>query len=213
MIFLDRNITTKEHQKWWKNRKINWETAYLDTWNHPHRRVILHMLNEIEWRSLIEIGVGAGANLKAIIKNLQGKQLGGIDISDGAIVSCKKTFPNGIFFVSKADDILMSDKSTDVTLVDMVYIYVQPRHIKKHLKELIRITRNYVVICEFHHKNPIKRFIFLLKSGLHIHNWDKLLKKSGFYDIISMKLTKDDWPESKKHEDYCSVFLAKVPKK
>ena len=213
MIILNRNITTKEHRNWWKKRKIDWEQAYLSTWNHPHRQAILYMLSQIHWKSLIEIGVGAGGNLKAIIKNLPGKQLGGIDISEDAIVSCKKTFPNGVFFACPADDILMSDKSTDVALSDMMYIYVSPRDIKKHLKELKRITRNYVVLCEFHHTNPIKRFIFLLKSGFHIYNWNKLLKKNGFYDILTYKLTADDWPGSKKHEDFCSVFLAKVPQK
>ena len=201
--------TTKSQTKYWKRRSIDWNKAYLETWDHPHRYLISIALNTFQWRSLIELGCGGGANLKNILQVIGGKQLGGIDVNKDAIEFCEKTFKGGIFRVGSVEDILMSDKSCDVLLSDMTYIYVGPFKIKKCINELRRIARNRVLLCEFYEPNWFKRIILYLKSGYFSHNWPKLLKKYGFYDIIVMKLPKDAWGGLQ--AKYCHIIKAKPP--
>lgn len=204
--------STEEHKKYWKNRKIDWKISYLDTWDHPHRKVLVYMLSRIPWISLVEIGCGSGANLKQIIKTLPNKQLGGIDINKDAINLAKETFKGGLFFICSADNIMMSDKSTDILLSDMTLIYVDNWNIKKYLKEIKRITRKYVVLCEFHHSNWFMRIWLKWTSGYNAYNWKKLLQDNDFYDIIEYKLSEEDWPGGNPQKTFGSIFVAKVPK-
>lgn len=204
--------TTKSQTRYWVDRKIDWNKEYFATWNHPHRFIITALLNTFDWYSLLEVGCGAGANLANILKHLKGKQLGGVDLNPDAIEECKKSFKGGMFKVSSADDLMMSDKSIDVILSDMVYIYVGPFQIGRYIKELRRLTRKQVVLCEFYEKNPLKRLIMYLKTGYFFHNWPKLLKKYGFYDITILKLPASAWPGGLQ-EKFCYIVKAKAPKK
>jgi ubiquinone/menaquinone biosynthesis C-methylase UbiE len=202
--------TTKSQARYWQRRKIDWDEHYLRTWEHPHRYLITIALNTFEWRSLMEIGCGGGANLKNIIATLKGKQVGGIDINPDAIALCEKTFKGGVFRVGNADNLMMSDKSSDVLLADMTYIYVGPFKIGKHIKELRRVARKQIVLFEFHEKSWWKRILLYLKTGYFAHNWPKLLKKYGFYDIIVMKMPKEAW-EPGLQTKYAYLIKAKSP--
>lgn len=204
--------TTKSQSKWWGNRVLDWKTSYLDTWNHPHRYLITAALNTFDWQSLMEMGVGGGANLKNIITLLKGKQVGGVDVSPTAIQFCEDNFKGGVFKVGSTEDLMMSDKSADVILSDMTYIYVGPFKIKKNIKELRRVARNRILLCEFYIKSPIQRLLLYLKSGYFAHNWPKLLKKYGFWDIVIMKLPKEAWPGGLQ-EKYCYLIKARPPKR
>lgn len=204
--------TTANNLEYWKNRKIDWKAHY-GNWNHPHRYVITGILKIFDWISLMELGVGAGANLFNITKGIPGRQLGGIDISQDAIDFCNKHFINGQFRVGSGDDILMSEKSTDVMLTDMCLIYVNPKDIKKYLSEIKRVARNYVVFCELHSSSLWNRLAVKINEGYNVYNYDKLLKKMGFYDIIKYKLRKEDWPESDLQQKFGYIFLAKVPRR
>lgn len=210
-----RNYTTNQHLKWWTNRKIDWKTDYLDTWNHPHRNVISAILATFSWLSLIEIGCGSGANLINILKKFTGKkmQLGGVDVNPEAIELAKKTFTDGLFKVCQGNDVMLSDKSTDVVLTDMTLIYVGPTKIDSYIEELKRIGRNHVVLCEFHSTNPFKRLWLKVYSGYNAHNYKKLLEKHGFYDISSYKLAPADWPEGTYQKDFGYIFIARIPKR
>lgn len=204
--------TTKSQTKYWQDRKIDWKEAYFKTWNHPHRYLITGLLGTFSWTSLMEIGVGGGANLANILRNLKGKQLGGVDVNEDAIELCRKQFNGGVFKVGPADDLMMSDKSADVILSDMTYIYVGPLEIHKCIKEVRRVARKRVLLCEFHETNPFKRLYYYFKSGYFFHNWPKLLKKYGFYDINIIKLPKDAWPGGLQ-EKHCYLIQAKPPKR
>ena len=204
--------TTKSHSEYWKRRSIDWNKAYLETWQHPHRYLISIALNTFDWRSLMEVGCGGGANLKNIITTLKGKQVGGIDVSKDAINFCEEVFKGGVFRVGNAEDILMSDKSSDVMLSDMTYIYVGPFKIMKCLKELRRIARTKVVLFEFYEPSLIKRVLLYFKTGYFAHNWPKLLKKLGFYDIIIMKMPEQAWDKGLQTK-YAYLIKATPPKR
>ena len=206
-----RNYTTKQHAKWWLNRKIDWKKEYLDTTNHPHRFFILDILKNLRFISIMELGCGSGPNLVNIIRYFKGKQIGGVDINPEAIALANKTFNGGVFQVSPLDNIMMSDKSTDISLTDMTLIYIGGRRIKAHLKEIKRITRDYVVLCEFHSESWWDRSVLWLKTGYFAHNYKKLLNKLDFYDIKYIKMPKEAWPDDPLQDKFRFVIVAKLP--
>lgn len=206
-------MKTKKHIEYWKNRKIDWKTSYLDTWNHPHRNVISHVLSTFPWMSLFEIGCGSGANLVNIIKRYPHKQLGGVDINSDAIELARQTLQGGFFKVGSALDLMVSDDAVDVTLSDMCLIYVDPSKIDTALGEIKRITRNHVIFCEFHSKSFYDRIKLRLTSGYHAYNYEKLLEKHGFYDIETYKLTEEMWPGGNPQKTFGFIIKAKVPKR
>jgi ubiquinone/menaquinone biosynthesis C-methylase UbiE len=207
------NITTKQWTNWWNERQIDWKTAYLDTWNHPHRNMIVEALASFRWFSLLEIGCGPGANLVNIVKHFKDVQLGGIDINKDAIDLARQYLNGALLKVGSSEDIMMSDNSVDVVLTDMSLIYVDPFKIKKVLKEIKRVGRGYVVFSELASDNYWEQGKLFFESGLHAHNYKKLLEENGFYDILKIKIMPEDWPNSVKQQKYGYIILAKIPKR
>ena len=202
-----RRYTTEQNKKYWEKRKLGWED-YLNTADHPHRHFISHILKQLNWLSLIEIGCGSGPNLANIVKNIPGKQLGGVDINPEAIELCKKTFKGGHFKVSSADNMMMTDKGTDIVLSDMFLIYIGPFKIKKYLTELKRVSRNNVVLVEYHSKSWWKRQWLRVFSGRHAYDYKKLLQGMGFYDITMVKMPEF---EIDNEQRFRYLIIAKTP--
>lgn len=128
-------------------------------------------MKNLSWFSLIEIGCGAGANLANIARNFNDRQLGGVDVNKDAIEVANKALTGAHLQVGRGDDVMMSDDSTDIVLSDMYLIYVGPRKIKEHLKEMRRLARKYVILCEFHSNSWWKRLYVRFKSGYHAHDY------------------------------------------
>lgn len=205
--------TTKTHQDYWKNRQIDWQKEYISTWNHPHRIVIAQLLKKMQWNALFEAGCGGGANLVQIIHTIKDKQLGGSDINAEAIALAEKSFIGGAFFVCPNDDIMMSDKSSDVILSDMNLIYTGRDKIDKTLEEFKRVARSWLVLCEFDSESWFKRLWVKLISGYNVYDYKKELDKHGYYDIVKYRLSNQHWPgsEGTYQEGLRSIIIAKVP--
>lgn len=186
--------TTKDHITYWKNRNINWKTSYFDTWQHPHRKLIVEALGHTYGSSLLEVGCGAAANLYAARQQFPGVEVGGVDISAEAIAEAKRQIPDGLFDVQSADSLFFADNSVDVILSDACLIYIEPKLIKKTLSGFKKVARKNIVLCEFHSENPIKRALLRYKTGYFAHNYRKLLSELGFYDIEITKIPKEAWP-------------------
>jgi ubiquinone/menaquinone biosynthesis C-methylase UbiE len=201
--------TTKHQTKYWKERKIDWKQAYQSTVDHPHRKLISAMLRSIPFVSLWEVGVGGGANLIRVIKDMPNKQLGGSDVSEEAVALCKETFKNGLFHVESGDNLMMSDKSVDVILSDMCLIYVDPLKIDDYLREFKRVTRNYVVICEFHSKSWWKRQWARLQ-GYHVYDYQRRMEKLGYFNIQVQHIPEELWPGTDKNTEFRSLITARV---
>ena len=188
--------TTTQHKKYWRDRKIDWDKSYLATWDHPHRKLIIHALKLFPWFSLWEVGCGPGANLVKITNELPGHQLGGSDISEDAINLARKTFVGGKFHIEPSDDVMLSDFAVDVVLSDAHLIYYGPTKIKAVLKEMIRVSRGYIVLCEYYERNLWKRLMIRWKTGYNAYNYPRLLEKLGCYSIRTVKIPESYWPDT-----------------
>lgn len=149
---------------------------------------------------------------KEHFKNLQ---LGGSDVNADAVTLAGKSIGGGKFRVESAEDILLSDKAVDVMLSDATLIYIDPFKIDRVMKELTRVTRDRILLCEFHSDNLWKRWVFRLKTGYNAYNYKKLLEKHGAYDIQMVKIPPAMWPGCQKGDgwyDFGYIFLARLPK-
>ena len=205
--------TTKYYKDWWNFRKIDWKKSYLDTWNHPHRDMIVWVLGSFRWNSLIEMGCGPGPNLVKIVKEFKNKQLGGVDINADAIKLANETIAGAYLKVGSVENSMMSDNSADVILTDMCLIYMDNSKIGKVLKELKRIGRSRIVLCEFHSESLFKRLKFKRKTGYNAYNYKKLLQRYGFYDIILKKIPEEAWPGGEPQKTFGYIITAKIPRK
>lgn len=186
--------TTKHHEKYWRNRKIDWKKDYFDTHGHPHRELILRAMARYRFGSVFEIGCASGPNLLRMHYAFPGVQLGGCDISADAINSARLNVPFAHLDVCAADNVFMSDKSIDMVVTDACLIYVGRRKIHKTLEEIKRITRRSIVLCEFHSPSFFQRTRLYLQSGYYAYNWKKLLEKHGFFNISIQKIPQKVWP-------------------
>jgi len=203
--------STQQHKDYWANRKIDWNQSYLSTWNHPHRQLIVAALKSIGWTSLWEVGCACGPNLVKITKEFQGKQLGGSDVNPDAIALAEETFKGARFHVESAEDLLLSDKSVDVVLSDASLIYIGPQKIHKVMNELTRISRNHILLCELHCTSWWKRFMYRIKTGYNMYDYEKLLKEYGCYNVQIVKIPKEYWPGTP-WEEHGYIILANVIK-
>ena len=186
-------FNTEKHKKFWKERKIDWQKEYLDTWTHPHRNIIISLLSSFHWNSLWEVGCGPGPNILRILKSFSGKQLGGSDVNAEAIELANKTFVGGRFHVESVEDMLLSDCSSDVVLSDAALIYIDPFRIKKAIHEIVRIANDRIILCEFNSKNVWKRWLFRIQTGYNAYDYKKLLEDAGCYDVQMVKITPEFW--------------------
>lgn len=216
---------TSFQKKFWAERKINWEQDYMlavdpvsgkPMWNHPHRALIIAALRTFHWISLWEVGCGAGANLVKIAVDFKINpehqlQIGGSDVNPDAIEAARKFLVGGKFHVESTEDMLLSDDATDVVLSDATLIYIDPFKIKKVIKELVRVSRNRIVLCEFHSTNWLDRWMLRLKTGYNAYNYVKLLEEEGCYDIQVVKMPKELW-DGFPWQPWGAVLIANVPK-
>lgn len=207
-LFFWRRYTTKQNANYWANRKLGWR-EYLETADHPHRQYITHILSQLNFISLIEIGCGSGPNLASIARNLKGKQLGGVDINPEAIAVANSYFKGGQFRVGDAADMMMTDKGADIILSDAFLIYIGPFKIRKYLREMKRVGRNNIVLCEYHSTSWWKRQLLRVFSGRHSYNWKKLLRSEGFYDITLLKMPQF---EEDNEQEFRYLIVARIPK-
>src|SRR3990167_5836020 len=182
--------TTSWHRKWWKARKIDWNQAYMNP-AHPHRQLIVDKLKGFGiFRSVLEVGCAAGANLYKIKQNFPGSDVGGIDWNADAIEEAKRMLPKAsVLQVGEADDIYISSKGADIVLSDMCFIYLSKAIFQRAIREAKRVARVGIIFCEFNETHWLKRLAIKLSTGYNAYDYRKELERAGFHDIEIQKLT------------------------
>ena len=200
---------TKYFRRYWKERVIDWKQAYF-TPDHPHRQLIIDALRVFTFRSVLEVGCGAGANLYRIKKEFPHSDIGGIDWSEDAISAARESLPRAsILQVGEAGDVYVSDKGSDILISDMCYIYFDRINFIKALVEAKRVAKNGVIFCEFHHKSWFKRLLLKIATGYNAYDYEKELKLLGFHDIRMKKIQEQDWPGGEPQKSFGWVISAK----
>lgn len=201
--------TTNYFRKYWQKRKIDWAKAYM-TPEHPHRSLIIDKLKDFKFKTVLEVGCGAGANLYRIKTIFPWVDVGGIDWNAEAIETAKIYLPKvAVLQVGEASDIYLSHKGTDILLSDMCFIYMDKKNFRKALREAKRVAKFGIVFCEFHHSNWFMRKALKLGTGYNAYDYKKELEREGFYDIKMTKIKEEHWPGGEPQKSYGWVISAK----
>lgn len=192
----------KEERRDWNIKTPDWITGYWKSSNHPHRTQIIVELKKLEFKSLLEVGCNAGANIQRIRKEfkLDDNDLAGVDVNDDAIRFVQKKLPDIIWRIGNAKDLPFIDKEYDVVLADAVLMYADPTEVEKILSEMNRVAKKAIIICDWDGENDE------IRDGHWCRNYEKLLKEMGF-QVNKIKIKK--WPtKSGNWEKHGYIFVA-----
>jgi ubiquinone/menaquinone biosynthesis C-methylase UbiE len=199
--------TEQEHLSYWSTRKMDWKSCYLDTWEHPHRQMIVDALRSFEFDSVLEVGCAAGANLFRIQREFPQVRLSGTDVNAEAI-EVARHFLIGDLRIGTLAQAGFPDQSADVVLTDMVLIYVA--EIEQTLAQIRRLARKHIVLCEFHSKRPWERVALKLATGYRARDYPALLRRHGWRDIEVAKIPRELWPGGRPQRRFGYVITASV---
>jgi ubiquinone/menaquinone biosynthesis C-methylase UbiE len=193
-------IGDKSDEIYWRYKSFfnsDWRNGYLDlnADTHPHRKFLLNKLTHLNLiNSILEVGCANGINLRMINKKIPGIELEGFDInkkalSEGVNILKRKNITNIRLKHQSAKNLGSYDTGQfEVVLCDAVLMYIGPNNIKQVLKEIVRISKKSVIICE-QHTNGNSFY-----DDKWIHNYDVLLKNiSGIQSVIFHSISDDIW--------------------
>ena len=170
-------IGTEAQEKWWARRHLNkskdwnlilhtdgdddWVAGYWDSRDHGHRAFLLERISEYcPFSSLLEVGCNCGPNLYLLAGKYPYVNFNGVDINARAIEKGNELMKtegisNVRSSVARADDLSQfPDKSFEVTFTNSLLMYIGPDKIVPVITEMLRVTRNALVLLERHCFQP-----------------------------------------------------------
>lgn len=143
--WLKRPLNDK-HLDW--NLAKNWIEDYWQSQSHPHRQLILNVLKELEFDSLLELGCNCGPNLALISKTFPGKRLLGIDIEPRVIERAKDEVRETHFQLGNITNLPWDTQSVDVVLADATFMYLDDEELRLALNEIERVVKGTVIVID-----------------------------------------------------------------
>jgi SAM-dependent methyltransferase len=103
--------------------------------------------NKFDFRSVLEIGCGAGRNLQLIQEMYPLVSLSGLDVSNQCIKESREAIPNIDFYCYSAEKIPLDDNSIDIVL--SVHALEQMNNIlPRAIREICRVSRHGLLLFE-----------------------------------------------------------------
>jgi ubiquinone/menaquinone biosynthesis C-methylase UbiE len=172
--------------------------------NHPHRQFLMEKIEAFSpISSILEIGCSYGPNLYLIAKKFPNAKIEGIDINPRAVqigneLFIKEGISNVKLLVGKADELdQFQDKSFDIVFTDAVLLYIAPDKIRKVIREMIRVTRQALILVEWHceHQDKDPFSLGVYHFGHWKRNYLNLLKQFVPKEKIRViKIPEQLWP-------------------
>ncbi len=188
----------RENQ-YWLDRNPETIYKYWETLNHPHRKLILDILQKKfpRLKSLLEVGCGCGPNLKNISIKFPQVNLAGIDINKYAIFKAREhlTYPENFqkdatLVIAPSYQIPFNDKTFDIILTDAVLMYLSINKVKQTIEEFKRVAKKGLILIELNGKSKIGE----LQNGYWCRDYKSLLESYGF-KVVKQKIPKEIWSE------------------
>ena len=173
----------------------NWTKISLGSKDLSHRdQIVLSITSFDSVQSVLEIGCAAGPNLRRLREKLPSIQLVGIDINKQAISTANKYFRSVNddkvnLFVKRADQLAdFRDKSFDVVFSLAVLLYIPPDSINQVVADMIRLSRNGVVLIEYHLEGADEGFF---DSGCWVYNYSTIIRRQ--FPEANINIQKSDF--------------------
>lgn len=150
-----------------------WAPAFSkDPWQkkiHPQHAWIREKLKKVKPRSILEVGCGFGRNIKFLIESgFEPKTITGVDISSNMLRKARRYVKDTNVTLQLADvrSLPFQDESFAVVLVHGVLMHVEAKDVQKALFEIVRVTKQCVILVEQNYNGNEYTFV---------HNYQKLL--------------------------------------
>lgn len=180
---IDGILGSKSDELFWKFCHFfdrNWPKRYIsnDSLNHPHRKLLIKEIIKFSpFENVLEVGCASGPNLCLLAEKFPDVNFYGIDVSKNAISEGEDFFKGkglkNVFLKNFSADQLenFADKSMDIVFTDAAIIYVGKDQIEKVFREMMRITKKAIILCEQHTGG--KSFY----DDKWAHNYEEIIKK------------------------------------
>jgi len=202
--FLDKILGAKADELFWKFHHFfdkDWAQSYISdgSLNHLHRKLLVEKISEYSpLKNVLEVGSASGPNLYLLANKFPKTNFYGIDISASAIYQGKhfleKHGKKNVFLrmasIFQLED--FKDKSMDIVFSDAVLLYVGPNKVVSVLKEMIRVAKKAIILCEQHTSDES------FYDDKWIHNYHQVIEKNipnakiNFTKIIG-EIWQGDW--------------------
>jgi pseudaminic acid biosynthesis-associated methylase len=112
-------------------------------------RAFRTMLDGLDLESVLEIGCNRGHNLVAIDAVAPDAQLAGIEPNPYALDLARAALPTATLIEGRADTLPYGDRAFDLVFTAGVLIHVPPQSLDGVLREIVRVSRRYVLAVEY----------------------------------------------------------------
>jgi pseudaminic acid biosynthesis-associated methylase len=160
-------------------------------------RKILNATQSVE--SFVELGCNIGLNLQALNEINNNFKLCGYEINKVAAQKARDLNIATIVDGTILDEI--SDIQYDVSFTKGVLIHINPEELNKVYDNLYRLSRKYILVCEYYDPNPVavqyrgngERLFKRDFAGELIDKYNLVLIDYGFVYHRDVNYPRDDW--------------------
>ena len=151
--------------------------------------IILDALKGRRFETILEMGCGAGHNLKVIKEKYPKTKLWGYDIDETRVEEAKK-IPDTIVEIGDftEKETPFKDKKFDIVLMMATLIYISPEKMIQTMENIKKSAKKEVILIEIHSLDRIIYKIYFLRD------YERLLKENGFKNIKLKKIPRWLWP-------------------
>lgn len=157
----------------------SWADTFMeDNWQvqtHVQHQWILQKIKDVKPKHILEIGCGFGRNIKFLINNgINPKKITGVDISPKMIKHANKYIANNSIrlLVADACNLPFRHREFDLILIHGVFMHVPPKEIQKVIKEVLRVSKKYIINVEQNYNGNKYTFV---------HNYKKIYEDNKAY--------------------------------
>ena len=165
MTFL-KNISTTKEEKFWsskfgseyleRNKFSNQELdqLYINNFGISRSWLNKEFVTSLKLKNILEVGCNIGNQL-ALLQNHGFKNLYGIEIFPKAVETAKTRTKDINIIQGTVFDIPFKNDVFDLVFTAGVLIHINPKDIKKALKEIYRVSNKYIWGYEYYHPTHI----------------------------------------------------------
>jgi spore coat polysaccharide biosynthesis protein SpsF len=182
---MKKKINSQE--KFWQG---NFGNSYIKRNNH--RKIIKNNYHffkkvfktKVKINSLIELGPNVGLNIIALNKIFKNLSVTAVEINKKACEHLKKI--KNINIINNSILKFNLKSKFDLVLIKGVMIHVHPKDLKKLYKKIEKLSKKYILICEYYNPHPISINYRGHKNKLFKNDYAGLfLKKYKNYKLVN----------------------------
>lgn len=149
---------------------------------HDRLPAFQHMLDGLRLDRILEVGCNRGHNMHAIQEIFPDAEVCGVEPNKHALAFATGAIPGNIY------DLPFKNVYFDLAFTAGVLIHIPPQRLAEALKEVVRVSRRYVLAVEYFAEKD---------TSISYRGHDDLLWKRNFlkhYEAIGLKLVRSgDW--------------------